>query len=166
MDLPGRPIRIGVFAVCAAGALGMFIEGHPRGGVLLIPAVVLVVPEIMGSWRWFVDLCKAHVFHTEDNERFYLYRLTDIRARDEGPMIWFLARHIGDALEMKNLDAALGSVEAAHKKRVGRDLFVSEIGVGKLIEVSRNAEAGKFKLFFEREIMFPIKKKRDFDKSQ
>jgi hypothetical protein len=152
--------RIGVFAAVAVVALVSFARGHIEHGLMLVPALLLVSPEIMGSWGWLSRRWQAQVYRTDDNERFYLYRLTNIRARDEGAMVWFVARHIGDALEMKDLDRALAGVPAAHKKRFGGDLFVSESGVTRLIEMSRHPDAGKFKLFFTREIMFPIQKQR------
>jgi hypothetical protein len=157
--------RIGVFAVIAVVALVSFSRGHIEQGLGLVPALLLISPEIMGSWGWLSRRWRARVYRTDDNERFYLYRLTNIRARDEGAMVWFVARHIGDALEMKDFDRALASLPAAHKRRFGGDLFVSESGVLKLIEASRNPEAGKFKLFFTREIMFPIQKQREHSKS-
>ena len=161
MEVPGRPVRVTAAAIGVVVALVLFGKGLPGGGLTaLIPSVILVVPELMDSWGWFVNLCRGHIYSADENERFYLYGMVNIRAREEGRTMWFVARHIGDALAIADLGRALGAVPATHKKKFGRDLFISEDGVVKLADSLRSQEAGRFKLFFERQIMFAIQKAR------
>ena len=160
MEWPGRPIRLTIFALCAVGSVSLLVKGM-AGGVFLTLGVILVVPEVMASWGWLSRLVKKYLYHTEENERFYLYGLTKIRARTEGPKVWFLARHIGDALEIGDLNRQLSKLSAAHKEKFGGDLFISEDGIAPLCDALRNENSRRFKLHFEREIMSPILKRRE-----
>lgn len=160
MNWPTRPVRLTIFAFCAVGAVGLLVKGMP-GGVLLVPGAILIVPEIMGFWGWLWRLGKAYVYQTEDNERFYLYGLYKIRARTEGAKVWFLARHIGDALAIADLNRQLGKLTAKQKEKFGGDLFISEDGIAPLCDALRSENGRKFKLYFEREIMSPILKRRE-----
>jgi hypothetical protein len=160
MEWPGRPLRVTIFALCAVGSVSLLVKGM-AGGVFLTLGVILVVPEIMAFGPWLWQLGKRYLYQTDENERFYLYGLTKIRARTEGEKVWFLARNIGDALETSDLNRQLSKLPGAHKEKFGGDLFISEDGIVPLCDALRNENSRKFKLYFEREIMSPILKRRE-----
>ena len=159
--MPGRKFRVALFLVIAAVFVWRMANGSAFA-VLLVPAVALIAPEIVALFGWFWDKGREHVYDMGENDAIYTYDLVNIhmRMQDESP--WFVAHEVGWALDIKEIRPTIERFGAGERGEIGKDreLCLSEKGVLRLIESSRNPDARRFRLWFERSVMFAIKRAR------
>lgn len=162
MKVPGRTFRVSLFAVLAALCVWGLLKGNAFA-VLLVPSVALVVPEIVALFEWFWDKGREHAYDMGENERLYTYDTVNIHMRMQGKFPWFVAHEVGWALEIKDIRPAIEKFGVGERDEIGEDraLCLSEKGVLRLIDASRNPDARRFRLWFEREVMFAIRRRRD-----
>jgi len=93
----------------------------------------------------------------------YTFDMVNIHMRMQGEFPWFLARDIGWALDIKDIRPAIEGFGAHERSEIGADsaLCLSEKGVLRLINSSRHPQARRLRLWFERDVMFPIQRKRE-----
>lgn len=157
----GRKFRVAVFLPIAA----VCIWGLARGSafaVLLVPAVALIAPEIVALFGWFWRKGREHAYEMGENDAIYTYDLVNIHMRMQDDLPWFVAHEVGWALDIRDIRPVIDRFAADERGEIGRDreLCLSEKGVMRLIDSSRNPDARRFRLWFERSVMFQIKRKR------
>lgn len=165
-DLPHWPAPKLRIALCVAILGWMFydlIVHRSAFALVRAPAIALVAPEIVELFPWLWGRGRAHVYEPGENDRMYTYGLVNIWMRMQGEIPWFVARDIANALGVKNLDDAVEKMGTTEKLVFESDgaLCLSEKGVIRLASSSRNPDAPKFRIWFEREVMFPIRKRSE-----
>jgi hypothetical protein len=162
--MPGRAFRLTAFGlvVCICALLLYF--GGPSQAVLIIivlcsPLIALIAPEVVESWSWWVGKAEEHA--VDRVERIFRFGYTDIRMLmvDENP--WFAAADVGSALGFADIDQETRRFDVAKCNFLGGELYLSEAGVTALIAYSRHRDTRSFKIWFEREVMFPLNRARE-----
>lgn len=159
--MPGRKFRVGLFLLIAVPCVWGLANGSAFA-VLLVPSVALIAPEIVALFGWFWDKGREHAYEMGENDAIYTYDHVNIHMRMLGRFPWFVAHEIGWALDIKDIRPAIERFGAHERDEIGedRELCLSEKGVLRLIESSRHPDARRFRLWFERSVMFAIKRKR------
>jgi len=154
------------FAVVAGICLFLLLAGGPSQPVLIIvvlctPALALIAPELVEFWSWFAG--KAEQRAVQREERIFRFGYTDIRMLMVGQNPWFAADDIASALGLADLDHQVKHFDAHKCDVVGKEneRYLSEAGVMTLIGRSRHPDARSFRIWFEREVMFPLKRARE-----
>lgn len=169
---PAPKLRIGLFVLIFAYMIYALFNGFATGdkgqmatAVFLAPSVALIAPELIEIFPWLWRKGHAHIYEPGENDRIYCYGLINIWMRMEGEIPWFVARDIGNALGVKNLANAVEKMGTTEKHLFEADgeLCLSEKGVLRLASSSRSPDAPKFRLWFEREVMFPIRRKQEME---
>jgi hypothetical protein len=155
-SVPGRKFRI---AACALIVPASWLLAGPVGLAWSSWAVLLIAPEIVELWCWFVAKAEAHAVRRD--ERIYRYGYTDIRMLMVGGNPWFAAADVGSALGLTDVDEETRHFDVAHCNFVGGELYLSEAGVAILMGLSRHPDARSFRIWFEREVMFPLNRARE-----
>jgi prophage antirepressor-like protein len=121
--------------------------------------VLLIAPEIVELWCWFVAKAEEHAVRRD--ERIYRFGYTDIRMLMVDGNPWFAADDVGGALGFANVSEETRLFDVAHCNFVGDELYLSAAGVAVLMGLSRHPDARSFRLWFEREVMIPLNRARE-----
>ena len=162
--IPGRKFRVAAFAAVAGVCAVLLLLGGPSQAVLIVvvmctPAVVLIAPEVVEFWSWFVGKAEEHAVNRD--ERIYRFGYTDIRMLMVGENPWFAGADVGSALGFADIDQETRLFDVAKCSFIGDVLYLSEAGVMTLIGQSRHRDTWSFKIWFEREVMFPLSRARE-----
>ena len=162
--LPGRAFRFTAFGL-AVGicALLLFFVGPSQAVLIVIvlcsPLIALIAPEVVEFWSWWVGKAEEHAVDRE--ERIYRFGYTDIRMLMMGEKPWFTAADVGSALGFADVDQETKLFDVTRCDIVNGELYLSEAGVRILIEHSRHRDTRSFKVWFDREVMFPLNRARE-----
>lgn len=159
MQVPGRGFRVTLFLVIAGITVYSFSRGNAFA-LIGVAAVALIAPEIVALFEWLWGKGREHVYDPGENDRLYTYDLVNIHMRMQGRIPWFVAREIGWALEIRDIAPHVARFDVTERDEIGEDgaVCLSEKGVLRLIAASRNRDARRFRLWFEREVMFAIRR--------
>ena len=164
-SLPGRKYRIAAFSVVAGLCIVALVVSGPNQAVLTVivlcvPVVALIVPELFQLWEWWIGKAEAHAVQRE--ERLYRFGYSDIRMRMVGERPWFAAADVGGALELADVRDETRHFDVTWCDVIGdgNELYLSEAGVMALAGRSRHPDARQFRIWFEREVMFPLNRAR------
>ena len=162
-DLPHWPapkLRMALFLCIMAAMLYSLVVGGNPFALLAAPAVALVAPEIVEIFPWLARKGREHVYEPGENDRMYTYGLVNIWMRMQGEIPWFVARDIANALRVEGIESRVEKFATSEKCIMEADgeLCLSEKGVLRLASGTRTHDAPKFRLWFEREVMFPIRR--------
>ena len=162
--IPGRKFRVAAFAAVVGVCAVLLLLGGPSQAVLIVivmcaPAVVLIAPEVVEFWSWFVGKAEEHA--VDRDERIYRFGYTDIRMLMVGENPWFAAADVGSALGFADVDQETKRFDVTQCDFVSDELYLSEAGVMTLIGHSRHRDTRSFKVWFEREVMFPLNRARE-----
>jgi hypothetical protein len=162
--IPGRAFRFTAFGVVAGICAVLLLLGGPSREVLIVivmcaPAVVLIAPEVVEFWPWLVGKAEEHA--VDRDERIFRFGYTDIRMLMVGENPWFAAADVASALGFNDIDEETKRFDVAKCDFVGGELYLSEAGVRTLIEHSRHRDTRSFKIWFDREVMFPLNRARE-----
>lgn len=95
--------------------------------------------------------------------KFYKYERTHLRVYFDGDDAWFVADDVLSVLDKKTgswLDTRFGASE--YRVIPGRtEMGFSPDGVMKLTHISEHPEASKFRLWFERAVIFTLNRKKE-----
>lgn len=131
-------------------------------GVVLV--YVLDVPQML---FWGFDAARAKVQGVEHDGRHDWYGFKGVTLRvfcDESGEPWVAAKEIARVLEIDDVAATLsnfGSGEFARQSFAKDEACLSERGMRRLLKYSRHREAGALLLCFEREILMPLRRRRE-----
>jgi len=162
--IPGRKFRVAIFALVAGICVAAYGVAGPATPVLIlivlcVPVVALIVPELFQLWEWFVGKAEEHA--VDRDERIYRFGYTDIRMLMVGENPWFAAADVGSALGFADVDQETKRFDVTQCDIVSDELYLSEAGVMTLIGRSRHRDTRSFKIWFEREVMFPLNRARE-----
>jgi hypothetical protein len=153
-----------VFAAVVGLCAVLLLLGGPSREILIVivfctPAVVLIAPEVVEFWPWLAGKAEAHA--VDRDERIYRFGYTDIRMLMVGETPWFAAADVGRALGFADVDQETRLFDVTQCDFIGDVLYLSEAGVTILIGHSRHRDTRSFKIWFEREVMFPLSRARE-----
>lgn len=159
--MPGRGIRVALFLPVFGWGAYNVAHGNAFAVVWLV-SVVLITPEIVAFFGWIWNRGREHVYDESDYDVLYTFDMVDIHMRMEGEIPWFLARDIGWVFDIKDIRPTIERYGVGERGEIGEDgaLCLSEKGVLRLASSLRHPRAPKFRLWFERDVMFPIRRKR------
>ncbi len=162
--IPGRKFRVAAFVVVLGCCVVAFVLAGPSQPVLIAivlcsTAFALVAPEVVELWCWFLGKAEQHA--VDRDERIYRFGYTDIRMLMVGEHPWFAAADVGSALGFADVDQETRLFAATQCNVVGNEFYLSEAGVMALIGHSRHRDTRSFKVWFEREVMFPLNRARE-----
>jgi hypothetical protein len=162
--IPGRAFRFTAFGAVAGLCAVLLLLGGPSQAVLIVivmctPAVVLIAPEVVEFWSWLVGKAEEHA--VDRDERIYRFGYTDIRMLMVGENPWFAAADVSRVLGFADVDQETRLFDVTQRDFIGDVLYLSEAGVTTLIGHSRHRDTRSFKIWFEREVMFPLNRARE-----
>ena len=163
--LPGRKFRVTVFLLVTGTCAAIYAVAGPATPVLIAivmcaPVIALVVPELFQLWEWWIGKAEAHA--VQRDERIYRFGYTDIRMLMAGKNPWFAAADVGDALGLADIREEIRYFDVTRCDVMGEggERYLSEAAVIALAERSRHPDARSFRIWFEREVMFPLDRAR------
>ncbi len=164
MSVPGRNYRVGAFALVVAYCVYQLAAGGVAQGTMITivmcsPAFLLIAPEMVEFWSWYARKAEEHAVDRE--ERIYRFGYTDIRMLMVGEKPWFAAADVGSALGFADVDQETRLFDVTRCDIVNGEIYLSEAGVRTLIEHSRHRDTRSFKVWFDREVMFPLNRARE-----
>jgi hypothetical protein len=154
--IPGRKFRVAAFLVIVPA---LWFAAGPIGLALSSVAVALIAPEVVGLWYWLIGKAEEHA--VDRDERIYRFGYTDVRMLMVGENPWFAAADVGSALGFADIDQETKRFDVTKCDFVSGKLYLSEAGVMTLIGHSRHPDTRSFKVWFEREVMFPLNRARE-----
>lgn len=159
---------VGGIALWLAGAVIFTISSGIMawlGAVLVLAGVLLL---FVNGPRFVVALFEdLGMFLRErayaGDVRVYRFGIVEVRMIMKRGVPWFSANAVCHALGYEDMDAAIRHLSAIrHQSKDGRTgLYLSETAVEKLAERSRHLDANRFRVWFEREVMFQIRRARE-----
>ena len=163
--LPGRKFRVTVFLLVAGFCAAAYAVAGPSTLVLIAivmcaPVIALVVPELFELWEWWIGRAEAHA--VQRDERIYRFGYADIRMRMAGRNPWFAAADVCGALGLADIREEIRYFDVTRCDVMGEggEWYLSEAAVIALAERSRHPDARSFRIWFEREVMFPFERAR------
>jgi len=162
--IPGRAFRVTAFTAVVGICAVLLLLGGPSQAVLIVivmctPAAALIAPEVVEFWSWFIGKAEEHA--VQRDERIYRFGYTDIRMLMVGENPWFAAADVGSALGFADIDQETKRFDVTKCDLVSGEPYLSEAGVMTLIGRSRRPDTRSFKIWFEREVMSPLKRARE-----
>jgi len=96
------------------------------------------------------------------DERVYRFGRRDVRMFLWHGRPWFSARAVCSALGYEDVDVTIRHLGATRHESAGRcsEPYLSEFAVAKLGARSRHPEAIAFRIWFERDVMYPLHRAR------
>lgn len=147
-------------AVVHLGAFALF----PVAGAIVVLVYVLDAPQAIFS---ALDAARRKVRGVEHDGRhdWYGFRGTTLRLYfDEGGKPWIAVKEIAQVLEIKDVAEALrhyGRAEFAAQSFASDEQCLSEAGLRRLLKYSQHRDAHALLLWFEREVMLPLRRRRE-----
>jgi hypothetical protein len=162
----GRALAIAVCGIIVYLAIAYF--GNGGYVTLALAAVVLVyVLDVPQFFFLAFDAARAKVQGVEHDGRhdWYGFKGVTLRVfRGATGEPWVAAKEIARILEIENVAAALsnfGAAEFARQSFAKGEACLSERGLRRLLKYSRHREAGALLLCFEREVLMPLRRRRE-----
>lgn len=168
-DLPRWPapkLRIALCVAILGWMLYDLVVHRSAFALVRAPAIALVAPELVEMFPWLWRKGRERYYDPGENDRMYTYGLVNIWMRMQGEVPWFVARDIANALRVDDIESRVEKFATSEKCVMEADgaLCLSEKGVLRLASGTRTHDAPKFRLWFEREVMFPIRRKQERDR--
>lgn len=132
-------------------------------GVVLV--YVLDVPQLLFRG---LDAARAKVQGVEHDGRHDWYGFKGVTLRvfcDQSGEPWVAVKEIARILEIEDVATTLsnfGSGEFARQSFAKNEACLSERGMRRLLKDSRHSEAGALLLCFEREVLMPMRRRRNY----
>lgn len=161
------------FAVVAACAIVVVISVlHlgayaflPVAGVAIVLVYVLDAPQAIFSAFGAARRRLRGIKH-DGRHDWYGFRGTTLRLFfDEGESPWIAVKEIAQILEIEDLAATFrhfGPSEFAAQPFAGGERCLSEAGLRRYLKGSRHRDAHALLLWFEREVILPLQRRRKF----
>jgi hypothetical protein len=149
-----------IVAVGALVALGWHYAGL-IGLVLTSPAIGLAFSRnLIEAWVKVVGALRKRAF--EGDVRVYRFGYIQVRMIMRHGRPWFTASDVCEALGYDDVPDAIRNLAAGEWEGVGgrQESYLSEGAVEKLARRSRHGDAARFGVWFERDVMFPIRRAR------
>lgn len=140
-------------------ASGMPAIGYVFAAVVWAVAFVRPLLEIVPAFERMVH---RHAL-SEWEGKYHIYGRTHLRAYFDGDEVWFDARDVLSVLDKKPASwLETRFTPGEYGVLPGRkEKGFTPAGVMKLTEISNHPEAGKFRLWFERSVVFTLSRKRE-----
>ena len=164
---------LGRLAVAAACAIVVVLAVSQLGPFALIPVagvVIVLVYVLDAPQRIFSAAAAARrklrgVKHAGRHD-WYGFRGTTLRLYfDEGGKPWIAVKEIAQILEIEDVTAAFrhyGPAEFAAQSFAGGEQCLAETGLRRFLKYSRHRDAHALQLWFEREVILPLQRRREF----
>jgi len=174
-ELDGRTSgkRLGRIAVVAACAIVVFLAvSHlgafaflPVAGVAVLLVYVLDAPQAVFSAFGAARRRLRGIKH-DGRHDWYGFRGTTLRLFfDEGGKPWIAVKEIAQILEIEDIAATFshyGPAEIAAQPFASSERCISEGGLRRYLKQSRHRDAHALLLWFEREVILPLQRRREF----
>ena len=147
-----------VLALVAAG----WHSAGPIGLAFVAPAIgVAFSKNLIEFWESAVRAMRKHAY--EGDERVYKFGFVQLRMVMRHGRPWFAAHEVCGALGYEDVDEAIRHLAASEHEGIGgsRIPYLPEAAVDKLAARSRHPDAVRFRIWFERDVMYPIKRARE-----
>lgn len=167
---PGKWLgRVGAVAACAAVSvlaishLGPFAL-FPIVGAVVVLVYVLDAPQAIFS---IFAAARRKVQGIEHDGRHDWYGFRGTRMRlffDETGKPWIAAKEITQVLEIRDVAEkfrSYGRAEFAAQPSASGEQCLSEAGLRRLLKYSQHRDAHALLLWFEREVMLPLQRRRE-----
>lgn len=164
---------LGRFAVVAACAIVVFLSvSHlgafalfPVAGVAIILVYVLDAPQAIFSAFGAARRRLRGIKH-DGRHDWYGFRGTRLRLFfDEVGKPWIAVKEIAQILEIEDVAVAFrhyGPAEFAAQPFASGERCLSEAGLRRYLKGSRHRDAHALLLWFEREVILPLQRRREF----